>query len=170
MDDSLDHFLEELTRRGSWIGGGSVAAVSAALAAALLEKLIATPARAQPLRQRRLACLRLAQRDAEAFARVIQATRKGDPHEVQRALKTATGIPWQVFQHAQAIQRVGRRTQRSLKPRFRSDLACAMVLARASGDSARILIRTNLAWLNDAKHTRMMRRRLKAAVRPRVRS
>ena len=163
LQASVDEFLEQVARRGSWLGGGSVAALSAALAAALLEKLVAQPAMARRLHRIRQACVALIPRDAEAFSRVIQATRRGNRAVFSRALKAATDVPWQVFAHAQAVQSACRAAQRTIKPRFQSDLRCALALALAASESARTLIQTNLAWLNDTAYSRTMRRRLQSS-------
>ena len=168
MHGSLEQFLEQVARRGSWVGGGSVSALSAALAAALLEKLIADPRQARHLRQLRRACVGLIQRDATAFARVIQATRAKNRQAFHRSLKAATNVPCQVFAHAQAIQAACRKAQRAIKPRFQSDLRCAMALALAAAESARTLIHTNLHWLNDRAYARTVWRRLQATSRTRV--
>jgi formiminotetrahydrofolate cyclodeaminase len=145
------------------MGGGSVAALCAALSAALLEKLVVQPQAAQQLRRIQRSSLALMPRDARVFSKVIQATRRGGRRNFRRALKTATEVPWQVFAHAQAVQRMCRQAQRSVKPRFQSDLRCALAVALAASESARTLIETNLAWLNDAAYTRRMRRRLQSA-------
>jgi len=147
------------------MGGGSVAALCAALSAALLEKLVVQPTAAQRLRRIRRACLALMPRDARMFSQVIRAMRHSDRRQFPRSLKTATEVPWQVFAHAQMVQRMCRQAQRSVKPRFQSDLRCALAVALAAGESARTLIHTNLAWLNDTAYTRRMRRRLQSATR-----
>lgn len=163
LHESVEQFLAQVARRGSWLGGGSVAAFSAALAAALLEKLVHGPALTRALRRSRRECVALIQRDATTFARVIRATRTGNPDAFRRSLKTATEVPRRIFDHAQMIQAACRKAQRAVKPRFQSDLRCAMALALAAGESARTLIETNLAWLNDPGYTRQVRRQLQAA-------
>ena len=165
MSDSLEQFLEQVARRGSWVGGGSVAALCAALSAALLEKLIVQPRVARRLRVMQRECLQLVHRDAELFARVIHATREGNRRAVSRSLKVATNVPYRVWVHAQAVQAACRAAQRSVKPRFQSDLRCAMAVALAASESARTLIHTNLAWLDDGAYSRMMRRRLQMVTR-----
>lgn len=162
---SVEELLRQVARKGSWMGGGSVAALCAALSAALLEKLVVQPAAAQRLRRIQRTCLALIPRDGRVFSQVIQATRHGDRRGLRRALKTATEVPWQVFAHAQTVQKICQQAQRSVKPRFQSDLRCALAVALAASESARTLIHTNLAWLNDAAYTRMMRRRLQSATR-----
>ena len=68
---SLEQFLEQVARRGSWVGGGSVAALSAALAAAVLEKLVVQPSAGRRLKTIRRQCLALVSQDAERFAKAI---------------------------------------------------------------------------------------------------
>ena len=162
---SVEELLRQVARKGSWVGGGSVAALCAALSAALLEKLVIQPKSAERLRRIRRACLALIPRDARAFSQVIRAMRHSDRRRFRRSLKAATEVPWQVFAHAQTVQGMCRAAQRSVKPRFQSDLRCALAVALAAGESARTLIHTNLAWLGDAAYTRRMRRRLQSATR-----
>ena len=145
------------------MGGGSVAAFSAALAAALLEKLIPDPRTGRRLGAVRRECLGLLEQDAEAFARVIRTTRHKDRRAFRTALQAATEIPCRVFEHAQRLQATCRAAQRDVKPRFQSDLRCAMAVAMAAGESARTLVHTNLAWLGDQAYTKRIRRRLQAA-------
>ena len=169
MPDSLERFLDQVARRGSWVGGGSVAALSAALAAALLEKLVVHAAARRPLKRIRTDCARLIHQDAERFARVIQALQARKHALFARSLKSATEVPCRVFAHAQAVQSACRRAQRSIKPRLQSDLRCAMALALAASESARTLIETNLAWLDDPAYTKTVHRWLQSAIRVHVR-
>ncbi|MBI1992135.1 MAG: cyclodeaminase/cyclohydrolase family protein [Candidatus Omnitrophica bacterium] len=166
---SIEQFLEQVARRGSWFGGGSVAAFSAALSAALLEKLVFHAPTARRIQRIRRSCIELVQRDAVTFSRVIQAIRAGEHQAFRRTLKSATEVPCQVFEHAQVIRAVCRAAQRSVEPRFRSDLRCAMAVALAAGESARALIDTNLAWLNDARYAQAVHRRLRSAGHTRTR-
>lgn len=163
LSGSFEQFLEQVARRGSWIGGGSVAAAGAALAAALLEKLLVHPRQILRLRARRRACMRLVERDAKVFARVIAAMRSETPRAFQRALKTAIEVPCDVHAHAQAVERAGRAAGRQINPRFQSDLRCALAFAAAAKHASRALIDTNLAWLQDRGYARRVRRRLRDA-------
>ena len=157
---SIDEFLAQVARRGSLVGGGSVVAVGAALAAALLEKLLIRPSQAASIRRIRKACLVLADQDAVVFSRVIAATRQQDRRRFTAALKRATDVPFAVFRHACTLRVAGKQAQRSINPKFHSDLRCALALADAAGVGARTLVLTNLAWLRDARYTRQMKRRL----------
>lgn len=143
-----------------------MAALCAALSAALLEKLVVQPQMARRLRGMRRESLQLVRRDAQLFARVIHATRGGNRRVLSTSLKAATAVPYRVWANAQAIQAACRAAQRSVKPRFQSDLRCAMAVALAASESARTLIHTNLAWLNDGAYSRAMRRRLQRGTRP----
>ena len=161
--ESLEQLLEHVARRGSWFGGGSVAALSAAVAAALLEKLVHDAGTARRLRRIRQECLTLIHRDADTFARVIETARRDEPAVFRRSLKAAIEIPCRVFEHAERLQAACRAAQRAVKPQFQSDLRCAMAVARAAAESARTLVHTNLTWLNDRIYTQKIERRLQAA-------
>jgi len=162
---SFDLFLEQIARRGSWLGGGSAAAVTAALAAALVEKLTVDAGVRRQVRRLRRDCTRLVQQDAAAFARVIRASRSGRREAFVRALQAATDVPCQIVEQASAVETACRRTARTIKPQFQSDLRCARALAAAAGASGRALIDTNLKWLNDPAFSRGIRRRLRNATR-----
>ena len=159
---SIQELLEEVARRGSWFGGGSVAALGAAASAALLEKLVGQGGTRRRLRRIRQHAARLIEQDATLFARVIDATRAGQGRRrFQAALKAATALQLTVWRSAQQVQQIGRAQRRAIAPRFQSDLYCALALAKASAASAKVLIRTNLTWLNDPRYTRRMQRRLR---------
>lgn len=141
-----------------------MAALSAALAAALLEKLTLAPRDRRRARAIRRSCLALVERDAVVFSRVIQATRTSPPLVAQR-LKRATQIPCHIVRDARAIQEACRATQPEIKPQFRSDLRCAMALAHAADVSGRALIETNLAWLNEPAYAKRIRQQLDSTPR-----
>ncbi len=162
MHESLEEFLDHVAQRGSWFGGGSAAALTSALAAALLEKVVVEPSVLQRLRRIRRVCVELIQRDATAFAAVIRAIRQQNTRAFRMTLQAATEVQWQVFECARRVGADGTAAQRLVKPRFQSDLRCAMAMARAAEVSARTLIVTNLAWLHDRSYTRAIRRRIQA--------
>lgn len=165
MHESVEEFLEQVARRGSWVGGGSVAALSAALSAALLEKLVVDQKMARRLRHLWQECLALIDRDAHTFARVIHATRANHRRAFAQSLQAATEVPCRVFECAQIVAVLARAAQKTIKPKFQSDLRCAFALAQASSAAAQALIQTNLAWLNDPVYRRSIRRRLATAGR-----
>jgi len=146
-----------------------VAALTAAAAAALLQKLIIRPQAIRQLEAVRRECLALIERDAATFSEAIAALRISRRAPFARALKQATEVPWRVFANAQIVRAMGRREQRAIKPQFQSDVRCALALAQAAAASAQTLIRTNLAWLKDRAYAARMRQRLRRALRPHVR-
>ena len=160
VSDTLEHFLDQVAQQGSWYGGGSVSALSAALAAALLEKLLGSAGPVKRLTRIRRECLHLARQDAVVFARVIAASRSGNRRAFGRTLKAATDIPCRVFEHAGAIRAISREAASSIKPQFRADVVSARAMAAAAAEGAQALITTNLGWLNDRTYTRTIRRRL----------
>ncbi len=161
LSGSFETLLDEVARRGSWVGGGSAAALSAALSAALLEKLVPAPSARAAARRIRRECLRLAQDDARRFAAVVDALRRGSRPGFTRALREATAVPLRVAELAQDIGRRARRTARAIAPRLRADLRCVAHLAQASTACAGVLINTNLVWLGDRAFAARVRRRLR---------
>ncbi len=144
---SIQELLEEVARRGSWFGGGSVAALGAAASAALLEKLVGPGAVRRQLRRARQQAVRTIEKDARVFARVIAATRRVNASAFRSALKRATALQVGVLEVARNVQKQGRAVRRSIPPKFQSDVRCALALARAAETSAQGLIRANQAWL-----------------------
>lgn len=160
MDRSLAQFTDDVARRGSWYGGGSVAALSTALAAALLEKFTASSRARRPFERIRRECLALVRRDAEVFAGVIQTKAAHDHRAFQRALQDAIRIPWRISVCARRLARAGEVLRRKLPTAYHADVRCAVALADAAQRGAVALITTNLAWLGDGATSRRMRRRL----------
>jgi len=134
--------------------------MSTALAAALLEKLVLERAVKQRLHRLRKDCLKLAQSDADVFAQVVRSVRGGNRSAFRKTLKQAIQIPLRVFGHAQTVRRLCERLQGRIRKGFQSDLHCAVALALASGEGARTLILTNLAWLGDHQYTKKIRERM----------
>ncbi len=164
MRQSIDQFLRRTATRGSWYGGGSAAALTGALSAALLEKLVSGTA-ASTSRAIRKRCVALIEADANVFARVIKAYYEQDRAAVQRTLKRAIEVPVAVYRSADQLLALATRTQRTIPQRYQSDVQCVVALGKAARDSARALIMTNLAWLNDADYSRQVRRSLSSASR-----
>lgn len=162
MQGSLEQFLGQIARRGSWLGGGSASALSAALAAALLEKLTTQAAAAGRLRRARRECVRLIEQDAACFARVIQAMRAGRRDAFVRSLKAAIEVPCHVILSARAVRRQALASKQRIARQFHSDVQCVIALSRAAEDGAAALVRTNLAWLGDRAYRQQIHRRLRS--------
>ena len=172
VEPFIGRFLEQTAARHSWYGGGSAAALACALSAALLEKLACLPrperdgkqagqaTSHQAIRAIRKRCTRLIEVDADAFAGVIRASKRHDRAATQRALRAAIRVPWQVSVCAQRLLRIAGQMKARVSPRYRVDLRCAEVLAKASGNAARALVRANLTWLNEPAARRRIRQQL----------
>jgi len=175
---SLEQFLNQTAKRGSWYGGGSAAALTCAVSAALLEKLVSPVAGSRrgsapkpspvagSLRATRRQVAALVQRDAQAFARVIKAYYQQDKAAIRRSLKEATQIPLTIAQAAGRVLAVSRGVKAGIKPRYRSDLTCVEALAKAARTGAEAFVETNLAWLNEPRYTQQVRRQLARTALP----
>ncbi len=162
---SVEDLLDQVARRGSWYGGGSVAALAAATAFALLEKLSLKASTLKKLKRLRKECLALVDKDAVSFARAINGMRLGRRSVFVSRLKVATEVPYRVLSNAYTIKAVGKVYQKTIKPQFQSDVRCALTLAQAAADSAETFIETNCAWLKEHAYTTGMHKRVHRAKR-----
>ncbi len=140
---SLEKFLEALGSTEPVPGGGTAAALSGALAAALVRKVAALAQkrgrevgelaiRAEGFMQK---FLELAEADAEAYAQVVAAQKKGG-EDLEKALVRAAGVPLETAQKALALMDLAERLLTVCPKSARSDLACAARLAWAACTSA----------------------------------
>ena len=160
MSSSVRPILDSIAKQGSWYGGGSAAALACAMAAALLEKLLSPSRDVRRFRALRHRCALLVDADATTFSKVIEAYYRREPRTAKRRLKAAIGIPAEVCLTAQELLAQARASAHLIKPRYRVDLRCAMELASAARTSARALVDTNLAWLDEPSYARRVRARL----------
>ena len=149
MNPSLTQFLGLLARRQTRVAGGSLTALAAACAAALLEKLTRKTRLRRELGRLRRRCGALITRDAEVFGQVVGALRRHQPARARRYLLAATRLQQDVAAAAARSRSACRVLARTIPPHYRSDLLCAQALAGAAATGARALIQTNQAWLAD---------------------
>ena len=171
-------FLNALAQARPDPGGGAAAAHGAALALALLEKVVRLERRRQTkdetpgfpwsdlLSRVRLvaaALLRLQTEDVRAYFQLTQARTQPDPEELAAALEEAVACPLRIMQQAQEglalIAQVGARC----KPHLLSDLLVACELLGAAFLGAQHIARANLClmrqgsrravWAEDLRHT-----------------
>lgn len=173
----VDSFLNDLGSESPSPGGGSAAALTAALGTALAEMVARLDARRlgrsessvkriAQLKRCRLALQSLVLRDARTFRRCSKAF-KSDKHSVryQTALWQCAQSPFEICEYcvralslAEAeIPRVGRWLS--------SDLAEAGVLLESAFAAARLNVGTNLRGLTDTKTRRRWNKRLDALQR-----
>jgi formiminotetrahydrofolate cyclodeaminase len=136
-------FLDSVAERTAAPGGGSVAAVVAAFAAALTEMAARyadereAATRAGALRAR---FLELATEDAEAYGAVLGA--KGE--ERQQALSRAADVPLELAESAVEVTELASRLAEEGNPSLRGDAMTAALLATAATKAAAHLVEINL--------------------------
>ena len=182
-DLSIKDYLKETASSAPVPGGGSVAAVSAALAAALSEMVAGLTvgrkgfeavhddmevirASAADLRMR---CTESIDRDPEAYLRVLDAFKlpketEGDKASrtmaIQEAMKGATLVPLALAESAfRIIEMAGSVVQKG-NPNAASDGAVAAMMARAAGLAALYNVRINLAAIKDEQFVNTVKRKV----------
>jgi glutamate formiminotransferase/formiminotetrahydrofolate cyclodeaminase len=165
----VDELLAEVGAKSPTPGGGAVASVTAALAAALgrmvVNYSVGKPSLAEhdALHQAALealadharSALRLAHADSEAYGR-LHALGKLDQDDERRtrewpgAVEAAIDAPRQVISECLAMLKLFDRLLGAAIPRLGTDLAVAAVLAEAAARAAAWNVHANLALLSEA--------------------
>jgi formiminotetrahydrofolate cyclodeaminase len=171
-DEGLAAYLDKVAAGTPAPGGGSVAAVVAALAAALGEMVAnltlgramyaEAEAALRPARERltalRAAFLESAAADEAAYqayqdAASLPRTHGGEKAErtaaMQRALITATDVPLGVARSAYEIAEILQSVARDGNPHVRSDAALGALLAEAALRGALLNVRGNAGMIKD---------------------
>jgi formiminotetrahydrofolate cyclodeaminase len=166
---TISDFLEAVASREPTPGGGAVASIIAALAAALgqmvvnfsvgkkrLSEFDAVHQQAlKSLQEHRMRALHLAEEDARAYQRLSKLLKmdKADPRrvsELSQAVEAAINAPHALLHVCMEMLRVladlSGKTSRALD----SDLAMAAILSEAGARSAVWNVRINLPLLEDA--------------------
>jgi formiminotetrahydrofolate cyclodeaminase len=156
----LSEFLDLVAARESAPGGGSVAAVTVALAASLtaMSARFASFAGAEQVAERanelRRRATALADADAAAYGAVLAKRRAarvaGSPasgERMQRLLLRATEVPLEVGDIAAEVAGMAARLVRDGNPNLRGDAATGILLAEAGTRSTALLVQLNVAEL-----------------------
>jgi len=177
---SVGAFLEALASNAPTPGGGSVAAISGAMAAGLVSMVCALTvgkkqfaeiepevrgvhARAEELRAE---LQRLAQADVEVFGRLSAAyklprTTEADAATrqaaIQQVTRQAAEVPLRTAQAAAAVLPLCTALAPKVGRLIVSDIGVAAVLARATVQSAILNVEINLAGLDDQRYVREVR-------------
>lgn len=169
---SMEDFLEAVASDCPTPGGGSVAAVEGAFAAALVEMVSRLTLGKEKYKEHealmtasleeayrlRIQLLELTDLDTESYDNVTAAYRmpKGSDEEkaerssaIQHALKMATNIPLETMQRAQACLDIIGSIKGKINPNCDSDLNVAELSARASLQGAWQNVLTNLDGIKD---------------------
>lgn len=179
----LQTFLEDLSSAEAVPGGGSVAALSGALAAALIAmvcrltvgkagydpvqaELQAILERVEPLEYELRA---LMQTDMDAYARVIRSYRLPKTTEsekrirsaaIQDALKHASGVPLQVAELCASLTELAAAVAAKGNKNAASDAGVAMLMAEAGLRGAALNVSINLKAIKDTAFVSSHRARL----------
>jgi formiminotetrahydrofolate cyclodeaminase len=135
---TIEEFLEELAARKPTPGGGSVAALSGALAAALVSMAADFSQNEDVSAEARtlMATLtHLVDRDAEAFA--------------ARDLREATRVPLQTAKQGYAILKLAAALLETCNPRVITDIGVAAKMAEAAVKGAMLNVEVNLVAIGD---------------------
>ena len=177
LDVRVSDFLERLGSEELSPAGGSVAAVTVAMAAGVLEKVARTSrerwpdaggvvAQAAALRKRAAA---LAQTDADAYSDALRMLREpgesGDRRDfaIGRALSRAADVPLRIVETAADIASLATVAAEEGDAAVRPDAAAAAVLAEAAARAASHLVAANLLSTPEDARVRRARELERAA-------
>jgi formiminotetrahydrofolate cyclodeaminase len=156
-ETSIAHFAEAVAAATPAPGGGAVAAVTAALAAALTEMVAGLAvARAsgeaiagaeeivQSARRIRSRLLALASEDESAFRAVIEARRTRDERALEVAWAGAARVPAELVRVCRDLAQLACRAARSGPPAALGDAVMAALLATAAAAGSHVNLRLNV--------------------------
>ena len=135
---TIEEFLEELAARKPTPGGGSVAALSGALAAGLVSMAAEFSGNKDIFGQARTlmnTLTDLVDRDARAFA--------------SRDLTEATRVPLQTARHSYEVLKLAAALLENCNPRVITDIGVAAKMAESAVKGAMLNVEVNLASIRD---------------------
>jgi formiminotetrahydrofolate cyclodeaminase len=143
----VERLLGDLAAKTAAPGGGSAAAWTGALAAALLE-MAAAYARDDEATHRaaelRAELTRQAEIELHAYEPVLAARRDHDQERVRAALERASESPMNIARAATEVAERASRVTTETKPALRGDAFAAVLLAQAAARAALTLVEINL--------------------------
>ena len=180
LDKRLGTFLDELASGAPTPGGGSVAAITGAMAAGLITMVCdltigkkayaAFEAEAQSVRERaealRAELQRLAQADITVFGhlsaayklpKVTEADAATRKAAIQKVLRDATDVPLRTARAVVGLLPLCAPLEQHGNRTAVSDVAAAAILIRAAVPAALINVESNLAMLEDQLYVRQAR-------------
>jgi methenyltetrahydrofolate cyclohydrolase len=141
---TVESFLDAVAEASPAPGGGSSAAVGAALAAALVEmaaRIGSVDEVAEQASALRARALRLAEQELTSYAPVLEAR---TPEERSAALGAASEPPAHVAEVAADVAELGVRVARSSSAAVRGDALKGVVFAEAAAAAAARLVEINV--------------------------
>jgi len=183
VDKSVRQLLDAFAAPTPTPGGGSAAALTGALAAALLEMVASMPktkngtpedraaldAALPELKALRTALTGLVDRDSASYDAVVAAYKlpKTTDDEkavrkaaVREAMRGATDVPLETARASLAVARLARVVAEHGNPNAKSDASVALGLAVQAGSGARANVEINLDSVGDADYAAAVRAEL----------
>jgi formiminotetrahydrofolate cyclodeaminase len=187
-DKSVNTFLDELASSAPAPGGGSVAALSGALGAALIsmvsdltigkEKYAAVQDDIKALLKKseilRKKLAGLLEEDVEVYTKLSQTMKMPRDTEEQkaarakamdRALKDAIDVPMRVAEACVAVMELCRPAAEKGNSNAVSDVGVAILMAEAGLRSAALNVFINLGWMKDTRYVSETRQKLDALLK-----
>lgn len=187
IDQTLQTYLDDLASSNSTPGGGSAAAVSGAMAAALacmVCRLTLSKAKYADVHPEISALLQqgeghrqrfqqLLSRDIAAYAQLalsLKMPRETDEERlarvdaIQQGLVQAALVPLEISERAVEVARICERVAEIGNVNVLSDIAAAAMLAASAGTSAAWMVRVNLQNMKDMEQVATISKRLSKAL------
>lgn len=156
-DKKISKFLEEVSSKSPTPGGGSVAAITAAMSASLVEMVCNLTIGKEKYKKEekglkktreealelRIKLTNLADEDSRAFDMVIAAYREKNDQKIKKALKEAVRVPTNVKKLARKVKFLAQKVEGSGNQNAISDAKTAKYLAGAAIQSAEENIKIN---------------------------
>ncbi len=187
IEESIQHYLDELASAQPTPGGGSASALSGALGAALASMVCRlTPGKAgyeevqgeieqiwEQTEQLRARFAQLVQEDITAYGQLAAAYRmpRGTEEErsersatIQERLTAAARVPLAVVEGAATLMGLCRRLAEIGNTNVLSDILAATALERAAAEGAAAMVRINLRFMKNAPLAVQLEERLTNAL------
>ena len=178
-DRKVRVFVEALASRAPAPGGGSAAALTSALGAALLGMVgrivLARPGALASRRRVRQACvvcdrerralLRLMDEDARAYTQLIKVWRRGPSPARRAAQRRAIEAPLTICERTMAVLRQASCIQSVAGHRLVSDVAAGAALLTGGFAAAAATVAANLDGLDQPAQAEAIRRKLRTLTR-----
>lgn len=162
LRESVGHYLNEVSARTIVPGGGSAAAVEAALGVALnlmvinysIKPSLSTAAKKDLLAVKKLqekvlkTLVKLADRDSEAFTALMKALSSGKP--ARKAYVRAASVPLEVCKECLISIEVTRTLLVKGNRNLLTDVGCAAHMLSSAFKSARLNVLVNLKYMGGA--------------------
>tara|TARA_Y100000996_G_scaffold388326_1_gene347804 strand:+ start:705 stop:2339 length:1635 start_codon:yes stop_codon:yes gene_type:complete len=175
FNESLEDFIDELSRKSPAPGGGSVSALAGALSAALTSMVINLSIfknkdkygnKAQKLKDQ---FIQLIQEDASSFDSVMNAFKmkkktKADQNSrksaIQEAYKNAVSPPMKMLDLSLSMLEIIRDISNKVNKNCMSDLGVSIEMVESCANGAVLNIDINLKEIDDKKYTSMINKRV----------